>query len=110
MRPTILAALAAALLFALPITAQAEEQVMAHLASFRSQAAAERSWHVLADQYSSVLYTRAELRIVQLGVKGQWWRVYADGDQTIVRLLCDSMKRRKQYCVLHDRESLEPVR
>ncbi len=110
MRPTTIACLAAALLFVPPAIAQADEQVMAHLASFRSQAAAERSWHVLADQYSSILYTRAELRIVQLGAKGQWWRVYADGDQTIVRMLCDSMKRRKRYCVLHGRESLQPVR
>ena len=106
----IIAPISAALLLALPVPTQAEEQVMAHLASFRSQAAAERSWHVLADQYSSVLYTEARLQVVQLGAKGQWWRIYADGNQTIVRMLCDSMKRRKQYCVLHDRDSLQPVR
>ena len=105
-----IASITTALLFALPVPTQAEEQVMAHLASFRSQAAAERSWHVLADQYSSVLYTEARLQVVQLGAKGQWWRIYADGNQTIVRMLCDSMKRRKQYCVLHDRDSLQPVR
>lgn len=102
-------ALAAALLLLLPAAAQAEE-VMAHLASFRSQAAAEKSWRWLAEQYSSVLYTKAELRIVQLGAKGEWWRVYADGDQDIVRMLCDSMKRRKQYCVLHERSTLATVK
>jgi hypothetical protein len=107
---TIALPLATLTIAALPGAARADETVMAHLASFRSQPAAERAWHILADQYSGVLYTKAQLRVVQLGAKGQWWRVYADGDQTIVRLLCDSLKQRKQYCVLHGRDSLQPTR
>lgn len=109
-RRTALAAVLLLLpLLPLPAAAQATD-VMAHLASYRSRAAAERGWHILTDQYSSILYTRAELRIVQLGAKGEWWRVYADGDQTIVRMLCDSMKQRKLYCTLHDKASLQMAR
>lgn len=102
-------ALAAALMLVSAASAQAGE-VLAHLASYRSKAAAERGWHVLTDQYSSILYTRAELRIVQLGAKGEWWRIYADGDQKILHMLCDSMKQRKLYCVLHDKATLAPLR
>lgn len=109
MKRTAFAALVAALPLILPAAAQAAE-VVAHLASYRSQAAAENGWRVLADKYSSVLYTKADVRIVQLGPKGQWWRLYAVGDQHIVRMLCDSMRQRKLYCQLHDGESLTPVR
>lgn len=109
MKRTVLAVAVAALPLIVPAAAEAGE-VMAHLASYRSQAAAEQGWRVLTDRYSSVLYTKADVRIVQLGAKGQWWRLYADGDQNIVRMLCDSMKQRKLYCQLHDRESLTPAR
>ncbi len=109
--------LAAPLLLAAAPAAQAQEaraavtgpKTMAHLASYRGLEAAERGWRVMTELYSSVLYFQPELRIVDLDGKGQWFRLYAEGDQALMRLLCDSLTARKLYCVLHDRETLKPL-
>lgn len=103
-------ALAASLAPAVAAAQEAAAPIMAHLASYRSHAAAEKGWHVLADQYSSVLYFRPQFRIVDVDGKGRFFRLYAEGDAALMRLLCGSLTQRKLYCALHDAASLKPVR
>lgn len=89
---------------------QAPAAIMAHLASYKSRDSAERGWRVLADHYSSVLYFSPQFRIVDLDGKGKFFRLYAEGDEELMRMLCQSLQQRRMYCVLHDAGSLKPSR
>ncbi len=108
----LITALALAASFA-PAAAAAQDApspIMAHLASYKSRVNAEKGWRVLADQYSSVLYFQPQLRIVDIDGKGQFFRLYAEGDEELMRLLCDSLAQLKRYCVLHEAATLKPRR
>lgn len=84
--------------------------VMAHLASYKTMTGAEKGWKVLAEGYSSVLYFKPDLKLIDLTAKGQWVRLYAQGDEKLMRLLCASLKAKKQYCELHDSSTMKPVK
>lgn len=103
------ATLAAILSFA-ATAAAAEPMALAHLASYKSRDNAERGWRILTDQYSSVLYFKPAMRIVDLDGKGRFFRLYAEGDQELMRMLCASLVQRRLYCVLHDATTMTPVR
>lgn len=77
------------------------EEVWAHLASYKVARNADTGWHDLADGFSSILYFAPKIVEVTLPGKGHFRRLYATGDQELVRTLCGSMKARKQYCMLH---------
>ncbi|HLN25225.1 MAG TPA: hypothetical protein VK558_14730 [Patescibacteria group bacterium] len=79
-----------------PLTAHTET-VEAHLASYKSKAAAERGWTVLTDSYSSVLYFHPTIREVDLPGKGHYFRLYAEGDQDMMATLCRSMAAHKPH-------------
>jgi hypothetical protein len=94
--------LCVALVLTAPVVRAADSpEHAAHLASYRSKATAERGWRILADAYSSVLYFHPVIREVDLPGKGHFFRLYADGDQQLLVSLCDSMRQRALYCVLH---------
>ena len=75
----------------------------AHLASYRSEAAAQRGWQVLAAQYSGLLQLEQAIVEVDLPGKGHFYRLYAVGDQDMVTRLCRSLKKRKLACDLNGR-------
>lgn len=100
--------LVAAFLFPAAAAAQ-QPEAYAHLASYRSRESAEKGWRAMTELYSSVLYFQPTFRIVDLAGKGRFFRLYAQGDQALMRLLCDSLRRRKLYCVLHDTATLQPA-
>lgn len=84
----------------------AEPEVMAHLASYRSKAGAEKGWRVMAETYSSVLYFEPEVLRIEIVEKGEFFRLYAAGDQELVRMLCGSLNERSLYCALHRRDAV----
>ncbi|MBF0375267.1 MAG: hypothetical protein HQL39_17860 [Alphaproteobacteria bacterium] len=84
--------------------------VMAHLASYKTISGAEKGWKTLSEGYSSVLYFKPDIKAIDLTAKGQWVRLYAQGDEKMMRLLCASLKEKKQYCELHDSSTMKPVK
>jgi len=75
----------------------------AHLASYRSEADAQRGWQVLTGYYSGLLQLEQAIVEVDLPRKGHFYRLYAVGDQDMVARLCRSLKQRKLACDLSGR-------
>lgn len=79
-------------------------EVWAHLASYKVARNADTGWHEIAEGFSSVLYFTPKIVEVDIPGKGHFRRLYATGDQELVRTLCGSMKARRQYCMLQTPE------
>ncbi len=75
--------------------------VAVHLASYKSEAGAVNGWSVLEKANPGLLSgMRAEIRRVNLGSKGVFYRLYGTGisDSTTAGNLCAQFQRRGQYC------------
>lgn len=86
-----------------PPTAEATKAAtaVAHLASYRSAAAAERGWATLLAEHGDLLRGLGHLvRQVDLGKKGVYWRLFAGpfADPRMAADLCAAFKRRGAYC------------
>ena len=72
-----------------------------HLASYRSQRAADRGWSILREAHKDLLGDLSrEVSRINLGTKGVFYRLKAGPlvDKAAAHNLCRELKKRRQYC------------
>lgn len=71
-----------------------------HLASYRTQKAAERGWTQLKKAHKVLRDMEHEISKVSVRGKGTYWRLKAGpvADEAAAKNLCGELKKRRQYC------------
>ncbi len=84
------------------VAAPAQSGLGLHLASYRTQQAAEEGWRTISDKYKGQLSgLNSRISQVNLGQgKGTFFRLLAGpvSDQQQAKSICDQLKRANQYC------------
>ncbi len=84
-----------------PDTGEKGQKPGVHLASYRSQRAADRGWSILREAHKDLLGDLSlEVSRISLGTKGVFYRLKAGPltDKAAARNLCRELKKRRQYC------------
>ena len=82
-----------------PPAPTAQAMTPLYLASYGSQATAERGWHTLSTDSATLRHLKAEMRPVDLGAKGHFIRLYAQTDSAAqVAQVCHELKHLLPHC------------